>query len=164
MGHSIIGKKRKGAKKEPILKADGTLPGMNGDADSARSGDGKLAAVMNSSRKVSAQWMSDLRYGRSLSVDFFKKNAWLLLIILVAILSLIGLRYKTKTKMAEIKRLTVELQRAESSKLQEKASYMSLIRETELQRLVQEQGLGLQFQEDPPYELTLDDKDTPDKK
>ncbi len=108
------------------------------------------------SKKHKSQWASDLRYGRSLSVDFFKKNAWILLVIIVAVLSLIGLRYKTKTKMAEIKKLNVELQHAESSKLQEKAAYMSLIRETELRRLVDEQGLGLQFQENPPYELQLD--------
>ena len=77
-------------------------------------------------------WMSELRYGRSLSIDFFKANAWLMLLFVVAILALIGLRYKTKTKMAEIKQLTVELQRAESHKLQEKSLYMSLIRESEM--------------------------------
>jgi len=88
-------------------------------------------------------WFSDLRYGRSFSVEFFKRNAWLLMVFVVAILSLMGLRYKTKTKMEEIKRLTAELQIAESSKLQEKAAYMSLIRETEMKRMVKEKGLGL---------------------
>lgn len=102
-------------------------------------------------------WVADVRYGRSVSLDFFRRNAWLLMVFIVAILSLMGLRYKTKTKMEEIKKLTIELQRAESSKLQEKASYMSLIRETEMRRLVDEKGLGLQFQEFPPYELILDE-------
>ncbi len=101
-------------------------------------------------------WISDVRYGRSLSVEFFKKNAWLLMIFVVAMLALMGLRYKTKTKMAEIKRLSTELQLAESSKLQEKAAYMSLIRETEMRRLVEENGLGLEFQEQPPFELQLE--------
>lgn len=101
-------------------------------------------------------WISDVRYGRSLSVEFFKKNAWLLMIFVVAMLALMGLRYKTKTKMAEIKRLSTELQLAESSKLQEKAAYMSLIRETEMRRLVKENGLGLEFQEQPPFELQLE--------
>lgn len=41
-----------------------------------------------------------------------------------------GLRYKTKTKMQEIKALERELVRSESAKLQEKADYMSLIRES----------------------------------
>ena len=100
--------------------------------------------------------ISDVRYGRSMSVEFFKKNAWLLMIFVVSMLALMGLRYKTKTKMEEIKKLTAELQIAESSKLQEKAAYMSLIRETEMRRLVEETGLGLEFQEQPPFELTLD--------
>ncbi|MBD5357918.1 MAG: hypothetical protein HDR88_13070 [Bacteroides sp.] len=104
----------------------------------------------------SPQWVAEMRLGQSLSVEFFRRNAWLLMVFIVAILSLMGLRYKTKTKMAEIKKLTLELQRAESSKLQEKAAYMSLIRETEMRRLVEEKGLGLEFQEYPPYELILD--------
>lgn len=108
-------------------------------------------------KKDEESWMKDLQYGRTLSVEFFRNNAWLLVVFVVAILALMGLRYKTKTKMEEIKRLTVELERAESSKLQEKAAYMSLIRETEMRRLVEEKGLGLQFQELPPYELTLDE-------
>lgn len=111
----------------------------------------------NSNKKKPAPaWLSDVRYGRSLSVEFFKRNAWLLMVFIVAIISLMGLRYKTKTKMEEIKKLTVDLQRAESSKLQEKAAYMSLIRETEMKRMVDEHGLGLEFQEFPPYELELD--------
>lgn len=98
-------------------------------------------------------WVSELRYGRSVSLDFFKTNAWLMLIFVVAVISLMGLRYKTKTKMVEIKQLTKELQKAESVKLQEKARYMSLIRETEMHRMVTEKGLDLQSQEQPPYEL-----------
>lgn len=76
------------------------------------------------------------------------------MIILVAVLSLIGLRYKTKTKMEEIKVLTHKLEISESEKLQEKASYMSLIRETEMKRLVAEKNLGLVFQEQPPFEIS----------
>ena len=109
-----------------------------------------------SNNSHAATWISDVRYGRSLSVEFFKRNAWLLMIIMVSMLALMGLRYKTKTKMEEIKRLTTELQIAESSKLQEKAAYMSLIRETEMRRLVEENGLGLEFQEQPPFELILE--------
>lgn len=107
-------------------------------------------------KKSAPTWISDVRYGRSLSVEFFKRNAWLLMIFVIAMLSLMGLRYKTKTRMEEIKELTRQLQIAESSKLQEKAAYMSLIRETEMKRLVEDNGLGLEFQEQPPYVLELD--------
>ena len=110
-----------------------------------------------SKNKQKRGWMSELRYGRSLSIDFFKANAWLMLLFVVAMLALIGLRYKTKTKMAEIKQLTVELQRAESHKLQEKSLYMSLIRESEMVKMVREKNLNLEFQEQPPFELTDDE-------
>lgn len=116
-------------------------------------------AAKKSKSKASGQIhtiASDLRYGRSVSAGFFRQNAWLLVAFLAAVLSLMGLRYKTKSKMAEIKTLTAELQRAESSKLQEKAAYMSLIRETEMKRLVDQKGLGLQFREEPPYQLTYE--------
>ena len=108
-------------------------------------------------RGVSRELMNDMRYGRSLSLEFFRHNAWLLMLFVVAIIALMGLRYKTKTKMEEIKQLSVELQRAQSSKLQEKAAYMSLIREVEMKKLVDKQGLGLHFQEYPPYELTIEE-------
>ena len=98
-------------------------------------------------------WVGELRQGRTVSIEFFKANAWLLIIILVSVIALIGLRYKTKTKMEEIKRLTTELSKAESNKLQEKSKYMSLIRETEMRQMVRAKGLPLEFQEQPPYEL-----------
>ena len=103
----------------------------------------------------SSEIVRDMRYGQSVSIEFFQRNAWLLIVIVVAIISLIGLRYKTKTKMIEIKKLTRELKIAESNKLQEKAAYMSLIRETEMRRLTHEKQLGLVFQEQPPYEVEL---------
>lgn len=111
----------------------------------------------NKLKGVPRDLVNDMRYGRSLSLEFFRQNAWLLMIFVIAIIALMGLRYKTKTKMEEIKSLTVELQRAQSSKLQEKAAYMSLIREAEMKKLVDEKGLGLQFQEYPPYELIMED-------
>jgi len=114
------------------------------------------AAKKKKENKGGYSWVNEFRYGLSISVEFFKSNAWLLLIIVVAVIGLIGLRYKTKTKMSEIKRLNTELARAESNKLQEKAAYMSLIRETEMRRMVREKGLPLEFQEQPPYEL-IDD-------
>lgn len=98
-------------------------------------------------------WFEEIRYGQTISIEFFKKNAWLLMIFLVMVISLMGLRYKTKMKMSEIKQLHVELQRAESVKLQEKAGYMSLIRETEMKKMVESKGLDLYFQEQPPYQL-----------
>ena len=92
----------------------------------------------------------DLRYGRTISLDFFKHNAWMIIAIITALIGVMGLRYRTKTRMTEIKQLNRELERAESDKLHEKAWYMTLIRETELTRLTTEKHLGLRYQEEPP--------------
>ena len=107
-------------------------------------------------QKKNNAWVNNLRYGQTVSLSFFRKNAWLLMIFIAIVLALMGMRYKTKTKMAEIKKLERELTRCESDKLREKAAYMSLIRETEMMRLVTENRLGLIFQEQPPYSVELE--------
>lgn len=118
--------------------------------------EGRLKKSRKGFSAVSRELMQDVRYGQSLSLEFFRQNAWLLMLFVVAIIALMGLRYKTKTKMEEIRALNIELQRAQSSKLQEKAGYMSLIRETEMKKLVDEKRLGLEFQENPPFELEVE--------
>jgi len=113
----------------------------------------RFGASLKKSVKKNAD---DLRSGRAVSLDFFKRNAWLLVVIMTAIIGVMGLRYRTKTRMAEIKTLNKELQRAESAKLQEKATYMTLIRETQLTRLTEEQHLGLTYQEEPPVTVVCE--------
>ncbi|MDE6511813.1 MAG: hypothetical protein K2L00_06960 [Muribaculaceae bacterium] len=104
------------------------------------------AAVTNTVRRNT----EDLREGRAVSLEFFKRNAWIIIAIITALIAVMGLRYRTKTRMTEIKQLNRELERAESEKLNEKAWYMTLIRETELTRLTTEKRLGLRYQEEPP--------------
>lgn len=117
-----------------------------------KKGAGKTSHAL---KEATADFFSDFRYGKTVSVNFFKTNAWLLLIFIVIVLALMGMRYKTKTKMEQIKKLEKELVQSESDKLREKASYMSLIRETEMLRLVNKNHLNLIFQEQPPYDITL---------
>ena len=107
-------------------------------------------------RDTATDLLNDMRYGKSVSINFFKNNVWLLMAFISIVLALMGMRYKTKTKMEEIKKLEKELVQSESDKLREKAMYMSLIRETEMMRLVRKNNLGLIFQEQPPYDITID--------
>lgn len=106
-----------------------------------------FGAVFTSSVKRNTE---DLREGRAFSLEYFKRNAWMIIAIITALIGVMGLRYRTKTRMSEIKQLNRELERAESDKLHEKAWYMTLIRETELTRLTTEKKLGLRYQEEPP--------------
>lgn len=100
----------------------------------------------------------DIRYGRGVSLRFFRQNVWLLVVFIVIVLVLIGLRYRTKTRMMEIKQLNFQLEQAQNRKMAEQAAYMSLIRESEMKRLVGERKLDLEFQEYPPYEVHADEK------
>lgn len=106
--------------------------------------------------KPNAPVFREFWYGRGVSVNYFRRHAWLIVLIVGAIVVLIGARYRTKTSMMTIKQLRVELQQAENTKLDEKARYMSLIRETDMVKRVSEANLGLVFQEQPPYELNVD--------
>lgn len=118
---------------------------------------GSTKSGFGSSIKKSLKRNTDeIRTGQAVSLDFFKRNAWLIIAILTALVGVMGLRYRTKARMTEIKQLNRELQRAESAKLQEKARYMTLIRETELTRLTAEKNLGLRYQEEPPVVIDYD--------
>lgn len=118
---------------------------------------GKLQRLINKEAitRETKTIFEDARYGRSISIDFFRANSWLIVIFIGGMIGMMGLRYNNKTKMAEIKQLEIELMRARSSKLKEKSEYMSLIRETEIQRLVVEKHLGLEFREDPPVTIPV---------
>ena len=98
----------------------------------------------------------NLRGGRGVSIEFFRRHGWLLSILLVVVLSLMGLRYQTQTRMVEIKRLNQQLERAQSEKLFEKKQYMTLIRQTRMNELVRANRLNLIHQEQPPYEIDGD--------
>ncbi len=101
-------------------------------------------------------WLRSMREGTPLSIYFFKRHAWFILIAMVVVIALIGQRYTNKSKMREIRELTKELAFEKSRHINHKAQYMSLIRENEMRRLLREKHLDLDYQEQPPYELAAD--------
>jgi hypothetical protein len=100
----------------------------------------------------------EISRGRGVSLTFFRKHAWIILFLTVAVLMLTGLRYKTKTHIMEIERLNERLEQAEHMKMEEKSTYMSLVREKEMVKRVEEDNLGLEFQQQPPYIIQKEDK------
>ncbi|MCM1225068.1 MAG: FtsL-like putative cell division protein, partial [Lachnospiraceae bacterium] len=84
----------------------------------------------------------------------FKRHGWFILIATVIVIALIGQRYTNQTKMQEIKRLEKELAQSKSIEINEKAKYMSLIRENEMRKLLKEKHLDLDYQEQPPYVIS----------
>jgi len=95
-----------------------------------------------------------MREGRPLSIEFFRRHAWFIIIAVVVVLALIGQRYSNQRKMQEIKRLENELATLRSEQVSNKAAYMSLIREHEMRRLLRSHNLDLDYQEQPPFTLS----------
>lgn len=95
--------------------------------------------------------------GKLLTLEFFKRNAWLIMISVGIVIALIGQRYANHSKMREIKQLKEELARVKSEKLQQKSQYMSLIRENKMMILLRERNIQLGYQEQPPYSLSRQD-------
>lgn len=95
-----------------------------------------------------------IRSGALLDGEIFKRHAWFILIVVVSIIALLGQRYTNQTKMLRIKKLDKELALEKSIQINEKARYMSLIRENEMRKLLREKNLNLDYQEQPPYKIS----------
>lgn len=108
----------------------------------------------NNTRTAKPRVVRTFREGRILSVEMFKRHAWFILIVVVSIIALMGQRYTNQTKMLKIKQLDKELTLEQSIHINEKANYMSLIRENEMRKLLREKHLDLDYQEQPPYKIS----------
>lgn len=92
-------------------------------------------------------------HGRIISIDFFRSHWKSLVLIIIMILVYITNRYQCLTKMEEIRRLEQQLEIVETERIRAKSEYMSRIRESSMQELVDTMHLGLKVQNQPPYRL-----------
>ncbi len=97
-----------------------------------------------------------MKNGENLSIDVMRKNAWLIIVATIVMLTITGMRYRTQTLQKEIENLNAQLRKAQSEMMTEKQKYMSQIRETRMLELVRQNNLGLIHQEQPPYEIEAD--------
>lgn len=92
-------------------------------------------------------------HGKLISSDFFARH-WLQVFIVVSmILVYITNRYQCLTRMEEIRQLNQQLQVIETECIRERSRYMSRIRESSMQQLVDSMRLKLKVQEQPPFKL-----------
>jgi hypothetical protein len=95
--------------------------------------------------------------GRLLSTDFFAHNWLKLLMLVVMILIYITNKYQCQTRMEEIRDLSRKLEVVETERVRVRSEYMSRIRESAMQQLVDTMHLGLHVQEQPPYRIDRND-------
>lgn len=92
-------------------------------------------------------------HGRVLSTDFFRRYWWIVLGSAAMLMIYITNRYTCQTQMETIRSLQKDLEVAKTERVRAKSIYMSRIRESSMQHMVDSLGLGLTIQEQPPYRL-----------
>lgn len=103
------------------------------------------------SRETSGNILREFLYGRVVSSDFFARNGFAILVIVALSLVYISSKYTCQTKMEQVRRLDKELEVIKAECVSERSRYMSKVRETAMQQLVDTLGLDLAVQEAPPY-------------
>lgn len=94
-------------------------------------------------------------HGRLLTTDFFAKNWLKVLLVIIMILVYITNKYQCQTRMERIRALEQELEIVETERVRVRSEYMSRIRESAMQQLVDTMKLNLQVQERPPFKISL---------
>jgi hypothetical protein len=95
----------------------------------------------------------DIMQGRLFSLDFFKRNAVYIIALVVMALAYIANKFVCQSSMQEVLSLRTELANAQTDLVNSSAKYNSMIRESELTKLMREKQIGLSAPLDPPYEL-----------
>lgn len=91
--------------------------------------------------------------GHLLSVDFIIRHWKAVGLCMFMVLAYITNRYQCLTRMEQIRHLRQELQIVETERIREKSTYMSRIRESSMQEMVDTMHLHLSIQDQPPYRL-----------
>lgn len=91
--------------------------------------------------------------GRFFSLDFFKRNAVYIIALVIMALTYIANKYVCQRSMEEVISLRVELANAQTDLVNASARYNSMIRESEMTKLMHERHIGLSAPMDPPTEL-----------
>ena len=106
-------------------------------------------------RKLRKAWnfTANFRQGGSIRVEFFLRYWIQLFWLLIMCMAFISSKYQTMTKMETIKSLQQELMVVNTERIRERSTYMSRIRESAMQQLVDTVRPGLTVQEQPPFVL-----------
>lgn len=95
-------------------------------------------------------------YGRVVTGDFFARNWIGMLLLAFVLLIYISGKYTCQTKMEEIRRLNHTLEVVSAERVSVRSEYMSRIRESAMQKMVDSLHLNLSVQPYPPYIITSD--------
>lgn len=95
--------------------------------------------------------------GRIFSDELFYKHWKNIGIVVLLIFAFISNRYSCQSKIKEINTLKYKLTNARSEYLKQSAHYRGMIRQSQIQDLVEKQQLNLGIPMYPPYKLERED-------
>ena len=95
----------------------------------------------------------DIFQGHFFSLDFFKRNAVYIIALVIMALAYIANKFVCQSSMEEVIALKTELSNAQTDLVNASARYNSMIRESEMTKLMREKHIGLSAPLDPPYDL-----------
>lgn len=91
--------------------------------------------------------------GRIFSLEFFRRN-WIYVVFVVTMaLAYIGNKFACQSSIQELLNLRNDLSNAQTDLVKSSADYNSMIRESEMVKLMNAKHLGLTAPEEPPYHL-----------
>lgn len=111
-------------------------------------------AKKNTSAKRRDNIFSKIIQGRWISTNFFARNAITLIVALFFMMVYISNKYECQTKMETIQRLEQQLEIVKTESVRERSRYMSRIRESAINAMIDTLHLGLEIQERPPFSIS----------
>ena len=112
-----------------------------------------MSEKRNSASKSSKKAGKDIIQGRFFSLEFFKRYWFYVVFVVAMALAYIANKFLFQSSMQEVMKLKVELDDSRTDLVKSSAAYNSMIRESEMTRLMRERHLGLSTPDEPPYEL-----------
>lgn len=108
--------------------------------------------------ETSSNMLRQVMFGQVVSSDFFARNWVAMILVVMMIMVYIAGKYTCQRKMEQVRKLSGELETVRAERIRAKSDYMGKIRESEMQKMVDQKQLGLRIQEYPPFVIETDEK------
>lgn len=96
--------------------------------------------------------------GSVLTEDFLVRNTRFIVAIIIIMLLFISHRYTVMRKMSELERAQRELKDAKFEALSISAKLMEASRQTEIEKRIEKEGLGIKISNQPIYKIQKNEK------
>ena len=112
-----------------------------------------MSEKRNYTASTSKKAGKDIIQGRFFSLDFFKRNAVYIVALVVMALAYIANKFVCQSSMQEVISLRTELANAQTDLVNSSATYNSMIRESEMTKLMRQKNIDLSAPLEPPFVL-----------